>query len=265
LGAIHQIITAAERYFYVINFERSEKMGIYGESPHSEDDIPQLVGVQTNVAGYFFDAVLKVDHSNKLRLTSHPVESGASVTDHAFKEPRELTMEIGMSDVCTSFVDGQFAQKASRSVAAYDILTQLQDSLIPLKIYTRLCVYENMLIETIATPEDYKTLFGLRVTIGFREIIVAKTNTVAFTHRPRAPERAVPSGAQDSFSIPSFDIPSFDMPSIDIPEFSPVIPEPAPLPNNTSTAPQKTGSTNQGTVQPTQTQPRQSLLRSMVG
>jgi len=192
-------------------------MAIYGESPFSERDIPELVGVQTNIAGYFFDAVLKTDHSDRLKITEHPVESGASITDHAFKEPRELSMEIGMSDVCTSFIDGQFAQKDSRSISAYDILTQLQDSRIPLRVYTRLGVYDNMLIEIITSPDDYKTLFGLRVSIGFREILVVTTATIT-------------------------------------------------LPNRTSNAPNKTGSTNQGSSQPIQVQePSRSLLRTIAG
>lgn len=192
-------------------------MAIYGQSPYSENDIPQLVGVYTNLDGYFFDAILKVDHSSKIKMTEHPVEQGAAITDHAYVEPRSLTLEIGMSDVCTSFVDGQFMQKSSRSISAYEALKQLQVSKIPLKVYTRLDVYENMLIETITSPDDYTTMFGLRATIGLREIIVVTTNTVS-------------------------------------------------LPNRTSGAPQKTGSTNKGTVQPVQVkEPNKSLLKIMTG
>jgi hypothetical protein len=136
--------------------------------------------------GYFFDAVLRTDHSSKLKITEHPVEEGAAVTDHAYVEPRSLTLEIGMSDVCTSVVDGQFMQKSSRSVSAYDVLKQLQANRIPLKVITRLDVYENMLIETVTTPDDYKTMYGLRATIGLREIIVVATNTVALPNRTSA-------------------------------------------------------------------------------
>lgn len=158
-------------------------MAIYSKSPYTDNDIPQLVGVQTNLDGYFFDAVLKTDHSSKLKITEHPVEEGAAITDHAYVEPRSLTLEIGMSDVCMSFVDGQFAQKSSRSVSAYEVLKQLQSNRIPLKVFTRLDVYENMLIETITSPDDYKTMFGLRAAIGLREIIVVTTSTVALPNR----------------------------------------------------------------------------------
>ena len=58
-----------------------------------------------------------------------------------------------------------------------------------------------MLIETITVPDDFKTMFGLRATVGLREIITAKTSTVA-------------------------------------------------MPDRSSTAPQKTGETTKGTIQP---------------
>lgn len=158
-------------------------MAIYGNSPYTENDITQLIGVQTNIGGYFFDAVLKADHSSKLKITEHIVEEGAAIADHAYLEARSLSMEIGMSDVCASFVSGQFAQKSSRSVSAYHVLKELQSSRIPMRIFTRLDVYDNMLIETIAAPDDYTTMLGLRATIGLREIIVAATNTVALPNR----------------------------------------------------------------------------------
>ena len=169
---------------------KGEAMAIYDKSPHSESNIAQMIGVQTNLGGYFFDAVLKTDHSSKLKITEHPVEEGASVTDHAYVEPQSLTMEIGMSDVCMSYIDGQFMQKSSRSVSAYEVLKQIQSSRIPLTVCTRLDVYENMLIETISAPDDYLTMFGLKATIGLREIIVVTTSTVALPNRTsRQPQK----------------------------------------------------------------------------
>jgi len=161
-------------------------MATYGESPFSTTDIPQLVGIQTSIGGYFFDAYLMLDHDSQLTMTDHPVEEGANVTDHAFLEPESLSMEIAMSDVCTNFVDGQFAQKPTRSISAFDTLKQLQKDRTPLTISTRLKTYKNMLIATIASPEDFKTMYGLRATVIFREIIVVSTETVALPNRSSA-------------------------------------------------------------------------------
>jgi len=161
-------------------------MAIYGDSPFSREDASELVGIKTSVGGYFFDAYLLIDHESRLTITDHPVEEGANITDHSFVEPSALSMEIGMSDVCSSLVDGQFAQKPTRSISAYDTLKQLQSDRIPIEITTRLKVYKNMLVETITTAEDFKLAHGLRATVMFREIIVVSTATVALPNRSSA-------------------------------------------------------------------------------
>lgn len=161
-------------------------MASYGMSPFTEENIAQLVGIKTNIERYFFDAFLKVDHTSKLTITSHPVEEGANIADHAYLEPQTITMEIGMSDTCVSYVAGQFQQKYTRSVSAYDTLLKLQAERKPLTIHTRLKTYYNMLIENITAPDDYTTLFGLRVTVTLTEIITAKTQTVVIENKTSA-------------------------------------------------------------------------------
>ena len=161
-------------------------MASYGMSPFTEENIPQLVGIKTNIERYFFDAFLKVDNTSKLTITSHPVEEGANIADHAYLEPQTITMEIGMSDACVSYVAGQFQQKYTRSVSAYDTLLKLQAERKPLTVHTRLKTYKNMLIENITAPDDYTTLFGLRVTVTLTEIITAKTQTVTIENKTSA-------------------------------------------------------------------------------
>ena len=56
-----------------------------------------MVGIKTDVEGYVFDAVLKLDHERRLAITDHPVEEGANITDHSYLEPKSLSIEIGMS------------------------------------------------------------------------------------------------------------------------------------------------------------------------
>jgi hypothetical protein len=161
-------------------------MTVYNTSPFGNDDIAQLVGIKTNVGGFFFDAVLRLDHVRKATITKHPVEDGANISDHAFMEPMTLSMEIGMSDVCASFINGQFAQNSSRSVSAFDVLERLQNEFRPLTVQTRLKTYRNMLIETITAPDDFMTMNGLRVSVGFTEVKTVKTATVAMPNRTSA-------------------------------------------------------------------------------
>ena len=147
--------------------------------------VQELILIKTNVGSYFFDAFLRIDHTSKLSITQHPVQTGANISDHAFLEPKELAIEIGMSDVARDLVAGQFSGTWSRSVKAYEILRELQSARIPLDVLTRLGLYKNMLIETISAPDDYRTLYGLKATITMREILVATVQTVKVSAKPQ--------------------------------------------------------------------------------
>lgn len=149
------------------------------------DDQKQLILIKTNVAGYFFDAVLKAEHQTQLKITTHPVQYGANIADHSYVEPATLTMEIGMSDVMPGIIEGQFSDQESRSVSAYQTLLKLQSDRNPLQINTRLNNYKNMLIEQIIAPDDVKTQYGLRTTVKFKEIFVVNVAKIKVSKSPQ--------------------------------------------------------------------------------
>lgn len=149
-------------------------------------DLSQLVLVKSNIGGYFFDAILRTEHTSTLKITSHPVQTGANITDHSYVEPAVLTMEIGMSDAMDSLVKDQFTGRYTKSVSAYQALLDLQQSRIPVSVLTRLRQYENMLIEEINVPDDFKTLYGLRCTVTLREIFVVEVSKTTVSARPQS-------------------------------------------------------------------------------
>ncbi|RKN74997.1 phage baseplate protein [Paenibacillus ginsengarvi] len=150
----------------------------------NDPDISQLVYTKTNIGGWFFDAYIRMDHTSRLTITEHPVQTGAAVSDHAFLQPRELSMDVAMSNVNTSMVPGQFGGTYSRSVQAFNVLKELQRLRVPIQVHTRLGLYPNMLVEVLTAPDDYKTLNGLQCTVTFRELIVAQVTTVKISARP---------------------------------------------------------------------------------
>lgn len=158
-------------------------MAVYGSSPFGQGNIKQLIGCKTNIGGFFFDAYLRLDHTRKTKITQHPVETGAAITDHAYVEPAELIIEVGMSDACVSYVQGQFNQKYTRSVSAIDTLWKLQEQRIPMDVLTRLKLYRNMLIEVISVPDDWQTINGLKATVTLREIEVVQVKTVTMNSK----------------------------------------------------------------------------------
>jgi hypothetical protein len=133
---------------------------------------------------FYFDAVIRMDHVREWRITDHPVQNGASISDHAYALPGRLIMEIGMSDVMQSFQSGQWTGGNSRSVNCYQQLEQIGDLRIPFTLTTRLKTYQNMLVESLHAPDDVKTWHGLRARIQFRQIILGTVTTQTQSARP---------------------------------------------------------------------------------
>ena len=137
-----------------------------------------LLYCKTNIGGYFFDGFMQVEHNIELQTTSNPVETGASVVDHAYVKPAELVMKVMMSDVHQSLVPGQFTGASFRSVNAWQVLRKLQSDRIPMSVFTRLGLYTNMLITKLATTDTSETFRALSAEVTLREIPVARIKTV---------------------------------------------------------------------------------------
>ncbi len=152
--------------------------------PPQWKDAAQVQLIGPDGTAYIFDAVLKTDHLSTLRTTDHPIQSGANITDHSYVLPEKVAIEIGMSDVMDSYTVGQWKQYSTKSISAYQKLKELQYSRKPLTLVTRLNIYENMILEYINTPDDNKTVEGLRCSAAFRQIMTAQIRVVKVSSRP---------------------------------------------------------------------------------
>lgn len=123
--------------------------------------------------GYFFDAFIRESHSCSVRVTEHPVQTGANISDHAFNLPDKLSVEIFVSDSMDEVVTGQFSDYKSKSVSAFLVLKKLKEERQLVGINTRLDYYKNMIIESIDTDDDYKTANSLRCQVSFRQVLIA--------------------------------------------------------------------------------------------
>ena len=133
---------------------------------------------KTNIGGYFFDGFMQVDHNIELQTTENPVETGASIVDHAYVKPAEVVMRVMMSDVHQSLVPGQFTGTRFRSTNAWQVLRKLQSDRIPMSIFTRLGLYTNMLITKLSAFDTAETFRALSAEVTLKEIPVARVKTV---------------------------------------------------------------------------------------
>lgn len=137
-----------------------------------------LLYCKTNIGGYFFDGFLDVTHSSNLEITENQIETGASVVDHAYMKPVTLSMTVLVSDVHQSIVPGQFSEGWRRHTSAWQLLKRLQADRTPLSVFTKLALYDNMLIKSIDAVDTDQTLHSLKADVTLQEVPVATLKTV---------------------------------------------------------------------------------------
>lgn len=58
----------------------------------------QPPAIRRSIGDIVANITVEERHTDELQITTHPVESGAPITDHAFKRPAELTLRLGWSN-----------------------------------------------------------------------------------------------------------------------------------------------------------------------
>jgi len=117
------------------------------------------------------------EHTDELTITDHPVEQGASISDHAFKNPAQLTITCGWSNSSSR------GTRASYVVEVYRQLRDLQASRELFSVYTGKRVYGNMLFQSLSVTTDEATEQVLMVTAHLREVIIVNTTVTILPPR----------------------------------------------------------------------------------
>lgn len=112
--------------------------------------------------------VIEEDHEDALTITDHPVEQGAIISDHAFKNPASLTINCAWSNTQADLFD--FSETYIFGI--YGELLTMQASRQLLTIITGKRMYSNMLLEVITTSSGSRTEYQLPVQLQCRQIIV---------------------------------------------------------------------------------------------
>lgn len=140
---------------------------------------------------FLFDAVFSAAHSVSVSVTNHPVQSGASVSDHAWVEPETVSLSVGVSDAMT---DASAPTDESRSVSAFRKLRELAHARRPLTLVTRLCVYSNMLVESVSCEESTDTMSALRAEITLKRVSMAQVSEMSVQQTASSSKLAYETG-----------------------------------------------------------------------
>jgi hypothetical protein len=118
------------------------------------------------IADIPLQVVLNESTNDTLTITRQPVQQGASITDHAYKEPTTLGMTVYFKD--------NIGQSLSD---IYSDLLELQKSREPITVSTPKRIYTSMLISSIGLTTDARTENVLSIAISFAQIIIVPVST----------------------------------------------------------------------------------------
>ncbi len=107
--------------------------------------------------------IIREQHESSIGITELPIETGAKITDHAYIEPKRITLEFGDA----------FA------AATYNALVRFQESRIPFTFVSGLYVYTNMLIKRLRADRDYQYSRVLNGVCELQEVILVATGTAS--------------------------------------------------------------------------------------
>lgn len=115
-----------------------------------------------------------------LMITSHPVESGANITDHAVKQPSTVYMRCGWS------YSGTLTNITSAGLApgprqAYEQLLALQASREPFDLVTGKRSYKNMLIRRLTQVTSIETENALVIDVEMQEVLIADVQGMSYS------------------------------------------------------------------------------------
>ena len=126
-----------------------------------------------NIAGFVANVTIEEQHVDRMRITEHPVEQGASITDHSYKEPARLVIRAGWSNSSPQALGNPFYIQT-----IYQSFLALQASRQTFDIITGKRAYTNMLIEVLMETTDKEHENAMMLVLECKEIIIATTQTV---------------------------------------------------------------------------------------
>jgi hypothetical protein len=105
----------------------------------------------------------------------HPIESGATITDHVITQPREI-------ELTTKIVQPNIAD-------TYALIQQYFDSRTLFFIQTKAAIYENMYLLEIPHEEDPDEYDAITLILNFKQALIVNTQTTTIP-APKNPQNS---------------------------------------------------------------------------
>jgi len=153
-----------------------------------------LITFKRKIGAIKIDGVINESTQRKMRITTNPIENGATISDHIIEEPLRYVMKGTITDtplgaaafteLAGSVIDaatGIFGKSESsgttRSNQAYQELVKLMKARESITVETKLEKYEDLLFESITINTNVSNSNGISFTASFLQpltVVIAR-------------------------------------------------------------------------------------------
>lgn len=132
--------------------------------------LQSVFGKKRMIGPITVQVIVSEDTQDQLTITRQPVQTGASITDHAYLEPTSLAMRILQQDTSLGAVLSTFT--GNGLAAIYQQFLDLQSSRTPFNVITPKRIYKNMLVATLRQTTDKSTENILALDVTLQQVIL---------------------------------------------------------------------------------------------
>ena len=129
---------------------------------------------------FIADVAVRQTHFLGGEVTRHPIESGGEISDHVVCAPERLTLEMEISNnpLCGTEIGNQgFAETQNRINSAFEQLKRIRCEKRAFDVQTKLCLYRNMVIESIDASQDADSCNVLRFAANLVKVNIVGSET----------------------------------------------------------------------------------------
>ncbi len=128
------------------------------------------------------DVTISEVHDDEVTVTQHPVDTGASISDHAIVQPASVTCVFGWSDssrALNSALDGSILRGMQTSKDVYDRLVELKNQRALLRLSTGKRKYPSVVITKLKVSTTVDTESAAVIEVTFQEVFLVEAKTVS--------------------------------------------------------------------------------------
>jgi hypothetical protein len=160
------------------------------------------------------DCAVMEDHSDTLTVTKHPVQAGANISDHAYKEPAQLRLSWAWSNSSpANALGGNIGSALLHSVIGFggseDYIDKIYGELLTLQVSGQVLtvstgkrLYYNMMITGLHVRTDNTSAYTLPMEIELTEVILVQTQSAQTPSQDQMqdPQQTAPVQSQGQVS-----------------------------------------------------------------